>query len=143
MPGDSGYAASVGVNGALRLAPFEDGTPKGPTALKPIFDVATRPIFTVYRRYALRGSNLVYAESDETTRMQAQLDLIDLESSGFDMELDTFDPHPGPANATDEGKRYSYDRESPPREVSHDPRAVDQQMRLIEVTHHAVERGRG
>jgi hypothetical protein len=106
-----------------------------PAALKPIFDVATRPIFTVYRRYALRGSNLVYEESNENTRMQAQLDLIDLGSIGFDMELDTFDPRPGPSNATDEGKRYSYDRDSPPREVSDDPRAIDRQMRLIEETH--------
>ena len=108
---------------------------RSPAALKPLFDVATRPIFTVYRRYSLRGSNLVYAESNEETRMQAQLDLIDLGSIGFDMELDTFDPRPGPSNATEAGKRYSYDRDSPPREVSDDPQAIDRQMRLIEATH--------
>jgi hypothetical protein len=104
-------------------------------ALKPVFDVATRPIFTVYRRYSMRGSDLVYAESDEHQRMQAQLDLIDLGSIGFDMELDTFDPRPGPSNATDEGKRYSYDRASAPREVSDDPRAVDEQKQVVQEAH--------
>ena len=104
-------------------------------ALRPIFTVATKPIFTVYRRYSLRGSALVYDQSDEDARMRLQLDLVDLGSIGFDMELDTFDPRPGPPNDTPEGKRYSYDRASPPREVSLDPRAVERQMRLIEETH--------
>jgi len=106
-----------------------------PDALRPVFDHATRPIFTVYRRYTLRGSSFVPAELDEAARMQVQLDLIDLGSFGFDMELDTFDPRPGPRMDTDEGKRYAYDRSSPPREVSTDPRAVERQMRLIEEAH--------
>jgi hypothetical protein len=89
----------------------------------------------VYRRYSLRGSDLVYAESNEDARMRAQLDLIDLGSIGFDMELDTYDPRPGPSNATAEGKRYSYDRDSPPREVSDDARAVDRQIQLIDEAH--------
>jgi 3-dehydroquinate dehydratase len=105
------------------------------SALKPVFDATARPIFTVYRRYALHGSEMVYSESNEEARMRAQLDLIDIGSIGFDMELDTFDPHPGPSNATTEGKRYSFDRDSPPREVSNDPKAVERQVRLIEETH--------
>jgi hypothetical protein len=113
------------------LAP-ENRTPK---ALRPVFESTTLPIFTVYRRYNLRGSELVYAESDEDARMRAQLDLIDLGSIGFDMELDTFDPQPRILTSTDEGKRYSYDRSSPPREISHDPSAVERQLRLIEETH--------
>ncbi len=104
-------------------------------ALKPIFDVATRPMFTVFRRYSLTGSELVYAESDEEARMRLQLDLIDYGSIGFDMELDTFDPRPGPPNGTDEGKRYSYNRNSPPREVSTASRAVERQMQLIDEAH--------
>jgi 3-dehydroquinate dehydratase len=104
-------------------------------ALRPLFRNATRPIFTVYRRYSLRGTEFVPAELDEQARMQLQLDLIDEGSLGFDMELDTFDPRPGPPSRTDEGKRYNYDRSSPPREVSHDPRAVEAQVRLIEEAH--------
>jgi len=106
-----------------------------PEALRSIFDNTTRPIFTVYRRYALRGVDLVYAESDEEARMRAQLELIDLGSIGFDMELDTFDPQPGPPFNTSEGLRRAHDRSSPPREISNDPRAVERQMRLIEEAH--------
>ncbi len=106
-----------------------------PAALQPVFQAATRPIFTVYRRYTLRGSTFVAAETDEAARMRAQLDLLDLGSFGFDMELDTFDPQPGPPLATDAGKRHAYDRQSPPREISTDPRAVERQMRLIDEAH--------
>jgi hypothetical protein len=104
-------------------------------ALAPLFKLTTRPMFTVYRRYGLRGTNLVYDENDEDTRMQVQLDLIDHGSLGFDMELDTYDPHPGPVNSTPEGKRYSFDRSSPPREISTNPGAVERQMSLIEEAH--------
>ena len=51
------------------------------------------------------------------------------------MELDTFDPQPGPRQGTPEGRRYAYDRNSPPREVSTDAAAVERQMRLIEEAH--------
>ena len=104
-------------------------------ALRPIFRHATRPIFTVYRHYSLRGAAFIPAELDEEARMRLQLDLLDLGSFGFDMELDTFDPQPGPPLHTDEGKRHAFDRDSPPREVSHDPRAVERQVQLIEEAH--------
>ena len=51
-------------------------------------------IFTVYRRYVMRGSAFAEEPIDDEVRMRAQLDLIDLGSMGFDMELDTFDPKP-------------------------------------------------
>lgn len=139
--------APEGVLRTMKLAEYEgadafdlelqglDPEHRTPVALRPIFEMATRPIFTVYRRYSLRGSTLVANESDEAARMRAQLDLIDLGSIGFDMELDTFDPRPGPRWETDEGKRYSYDRTSPPREVSTEPRAVEGQMELIAEAH--------
>ena len=112
-----------------------DSDQRSPEALRPLFRQATRPIFTVYRRYSIRGTTFVPAELDEAARMRAQLDLLDLGSIGFDMELDTFDPRPGPPAHTDEGKRYNLDRSSAPREVSHEPRAVEQQMRLIDEAH--------
>ncbi|MCC6630027.1 MAG: type I 3-dehydroquinate dehydratase, partial [Chloroflexi bacterium] len=104
-------------------------------ALRPLFRNATRPIFSVYRRYSIRGTDFVPAELDEQARMQLQLDLIDEGSMGLDMELDTFDPQPGPPSRTDEGKRYNHDRTSPPREITHNPRAVEAQLRLIEEVH--------
>jgi hypothetical protein len=112
-----------------------DSEYRNPRALRQVFEVTAKPIFTVYRRYSLRGTDLVENESDEDARMRAQLDLLDVGSSGFDMELDTFDPRPGPSNTTPEGKRYSYERGSPPREVSTDPSAVERQVRLIEEAH--------
>lgn len=104
-------------------------------SLRPLFQLTTRPIFTVYRRYSIRGTEFIYNEPDEDARMRAQLDLIDVGSMGFDLELDTFDPQPGPSYQSPEGKRYSYDRSSPPREVTTDSRAVERQMRLIEEAH--------
>ncbi|HLZ10384.1 MAG TPA: hypothetical protein VKT80_17480, partial [Chloroflexota bacterium] len=71
-----------GVIRTMKLAEYEgadafdlelqalDPDVRSPAALKPIFDVAIRPIFTVYRRYSMRGADLVYAESDEHQRMQ-------------------------------------------------------------------------
>jgi hypothetical protein len=105
------------------------------TALRPIFERANRPVFTVYRRYGYHTADVEHGAVGEEERIQLQLDLIDLGSIGFDMELDTFDPRPDPRFDTDEGLRYSYDRRSPPREVSEEPRAVERQMRMIEEAH--------
>ena len=104
-------------------------------ALDKVFKVATRPVFTVFRRYLLGNTEFRDAAADEDARMRLQLDLIDHGSLGFDMELDTFDPQPKPRVDSPEGKRYNYDRQSPPREISHDPRAVERQMRLIDEAH--------
>jgi 3-dehydroquinate dehydratase len=106
-----------------------------PGALRALFEQATRPIFTVYRRYTLEGSSFVYAEADEEARMRAQLDLIEVGSMGFDMELDTFDPQPRPRLDTDEFKRRMYDRASPACEISYAPRAVERQLQIIEEAH--------
>jgi 3-dehydroquinate dehydratase len=136
-----------GVLRTMKLAEYEgadafdlelqglDPAHRTPQGLKAVFDCATKPIFTVYRRYTLHGATFVANESDEEARMRAQLDLIDLGSIGFDMELDTFDPQPRIPHGTDEGRRYAYERASPPGEISTDPRAVERQMRLIDETH--------
>lgn len=108
---------------------------RSPAALQPVFEQATRPIFSVYRRYTLEGSRFVYAEADEEARMRAQLDLIDVGSIGFDMELDTFDPQAPQRVDTDDGRRRMYDRASPPCEISTDARAVERQVRLIDEAH--------
>src|SRR5262249_56306024 len=104
-------------------------------ALRMVFEHATRPVFTVFRRYTFEGSEFVYAEADEAQRMQLQLDLLDVGSAGFDMELDTFDPQPRLRTDSDAGKRRMFDRATPPGEVSTDPRAVERQIQLIEDAH--------
>lgn len=137
-----------GVSRTMKLAEYDgadafdlelqglDPEYRSPKELQQLFQVTTKPIFTVYRRYSLRGKDLIYNEGgNEDARMRAQLNLIDIGSIGFDMELDTYDPRPGPSARTDEGKRYSYDRSSPPREVTEDLRAVELQMELIEEAH--------
>lgn len=136
-----------GVVRTMKLAEYEgadafdlelqglDPEHRTPQALRSVFDCATKPIFTVYRRYTLRGATFVANASDEEARMRAQLDLIDLGSIGFDMELDTFDPQPKLHRWTDEGRRSAYDRATPPSEISTDPRAAERQMRLIDEAH--------
>jgi 3-dehydroquinate dehydratase len=104
-------------------------------ALRMVFEHATRPVFTVYRRYTFEESEFVYAEADDAARMQLQLDLLDFGSAGFDMELDTFDPQPRLRTDSDAGKRRMFDRATPPGEVTRDPRAVERQVQLIEEAH--------
>ncbi len=139
--------APTGVIRTMKLAEYEgadafdlelqglDPEYRTSQALKSVFDCATKPIFTVYRRYTLQGASFVANASDEDARMRAQLDLIDLGSIGFDMELDTFDPQQKQHRWTDEGRRHAYDRSSAPGEISTDPRAIERQMRLIDETH--------
>ena len=106
-------------------------------ALRLIFRATTLPIFTTNRRYG-RATPAGADEplvAEDAARMQLQLELIDLGSGGFDMELDTFDPVPGPPIRSEEGIRYSMDPSSPPREVTIDPVAVEKQVRMIEEAH--------
>ena len=112
-----------------------DESHRTPDALRRVFQHTSRPVFTVFRRYRLAGDTFEAQAGRDAARMQLQLDMIDAGSVGFDMELDTFDPRPGPPSGTPEGKRYTFDRSSPPREVTHDPAAVERQMRLIEEAH--------
>src|SRR3954468_23518585 len=118
----------------LELQALEPGF-RTPDALRCVFDQATRPIFTVYRRYTLEGSRFAYAEADEEARMRAQLELIDIGSIGFGMELDPVGPRPPFRTDTDDGKRRMFDRHTPPHEISYDPRAVERQVRLVEEAH--------
>lgn len=104
-------------------------------AVAPIFAATNRPIVTVYRRYDMSQPSPAWYERDETARMRLQLDCLEIGAAGFDMELDTFDPRAEPWPPTPAGRRYSWDPASPPREVSADPRAVEQQRRLIEEAH--------
>jgi 3-dehydroquinate dehydratase len=59
--------------------------------LKDIFKFTTRPVFTTFRRGGPRADGtLIRNDANEEQRMQRQLDALELSSSGFDMEFDTF-----------------------------------------------------
>ncbi|TAK20643.1 MAG: type I 3-dehydroquinate dehydratase [Chloroflexota bacterium] len=118
----------------LSIFPPELHTPR---ALAPVFRCTALPVFTTNRRY---GRNLPddfesLRRVDDGPRMQLQLDLIDVGSAGFDMELDTYDSQLGPSFASAEGIRYSADPTSPPRELTTDPRAIERQTHLVEEAH--------
>ena len=107
-----------------------------PGALAEVFRRTSLPVFTTYRRYGLMATDTDrLAEDADDERMQLQLDLIDVGSKGFDMEMDTFGRVAGPPFQTLEGMRYSIDPDSPPREVSEDPAVAMKQRQLIEQAH--------
>lgn len=104
--------------------------------LAPLFRRTTLPTVTTFRRYGLEATDAsVTTAPDDVARMQLQLQLVDVGCSGFDMEMDSFDPKPRHDMTTKEGMPYAMNPESYPAEVSEDPVAVDKQMRLIEETH--------
>jgi hypothetical protein len=104
-------------------------------ALKVVFESTNLPIFTVYRRYVLSGAEMRPVDTDEAGRMQLQLDLLNVGSIGFDMELDTFDPHSGHEFGSPEALRYSYDRASEPLEISTSREAVERQLEVVGEAH--------
>lgn len=107
-----------------------------PDALAPVFRSTALPFFTTYRRYGGMGTREAgEKERDDAMRTQVQLDMIDVGSGGIDFEMDTFGRVAGPAFYSLEGIRYSMDPTSVPREVTHDPEAIEKQMRVIEEVH--------
>ncbi len=139
-PGHAAAAIKLGeADGAhafeLNVAPFPAQF-RNRAALASVFRATSRPVFTTFRRsaYAVASMGSGDTVSDEV-RMQTQLDLIDVGSMGFDMEMDTFDPVPGPPFNSEEGLRYSHDPSSPPREVTHDARALDRQRQVVADAH--------
>jgi 3-dehydroquinate dehydratase len=112
----------------LQVLPPEHRTAE---ALAPVFESTACPVFTAYRRYDQSNVEYESLAPGDDERIALMLDLLDHGSAGFDMELDTFDPHPGPWFLSDEGLRYSHDPCSPPREVTHDADADRRQRETI------------
>jgi 3-dehydroquinate dehydratase len=106
-----------------------------PDALAPVFASTPRPVFTVYRRVDHSAAESHRLAPDDDERVEAQVELVRRGSAGVDLELDAFDPQPGPWFASDEGLRYSYDPASPPREVSTDPDADRRQREVVDEVH--------
>jgi hypothetical protein len=105
--------------------------------LAPVFESTVLPIFTAFRRYDPGASTLESLAPDDDERVGLQLELLGYGSAGFDLELDSFDPQPGPWFSSDEGLRYSSNPSSPPREVSEQPGAIERQRAVIAAAHEA------
>lgn len=105
-------------------------------ALAPLFRRTTLPTVTTYRRYGREATDSgATAPADDVARMELQLQLVDVGCSGYDLELDTFDPQPRHDMSTQEGLAYAMDPDSYPAEITENPEAVEKQMRLVEETH--------
>ena len=106
-------------------------------ALERVFSATTCPIFTVFRRFDFSAEEPRPLAPDDEERVALQVDLVRYGSAGLDLELDTFDPQPGPWFPSDEGLRYSFDPGSPPREVSWAATA-DRRQRQVVVDVHSL-----
>ncbi|MFX1537876.1 MAG: type I 3-dehydroquinate dehydratase [Promethearchaeota archaeon] len=87
--------------------------------LKDIFAFTAKPVFTTLRRsgpVAPKGV-IIKFDGTEEERMNRQLEVIELGSNGYDMELDAFDPSPTPT------------------QITHDENAVKKQKEVIEKAH--------
>lgn len=101
--------------------------------LAPLFRRTTLSTVSTYRRYGREATEArATAAPDDVERMELQLQLVDVGCSGYDLELDTFDPKPRHDMSSKEGIAYAMGPESYPAEVTEDPEAVEKQMRLIE-----------
>ncbi len=100
-----------------------------------MFEATACPVFTVYRRFDHTAPDRHEHAPPDEERVALMLELLRHGSAGFDLELDCFDPQPGPAFVSDEGLRYSYDSSSPPREISEDPEAARRQREVVEQAH--------
>jgi 3-dehydroquinate dehydratase len=99
--------------------------------LRAIISETTRPILSLYYRRSLKGPNHI---SDED-RLKSHFIALEAGAAGIDMEADYFDPIPGPPAFSPDAKKYSTDRNSPPREVTSNPKAIEKQMNAISEVH--------
>ena len=104
-------------------------------ALAQVFSATARPVFTAYRRFDPSAAEPQEPIADDDERVELQVELVRHGSAGFDLELDTFDPQPGPWFTSEEGIRYSNDPESAAREVSFDPIAAERQREVVAEVH--------
>jgi len=98
------------------------------------------PIYATCRRdtfYELLGVDDAVSLSD-TERTDRLVDAVEAGLSGIDVELDTFDRHPGPASFSQEAiESYANDPDAEPAEISDDPDAIEQQEALVSRVHDA------
>lgn len=98
------------------------------------------PIYATCRRgqfYELLGAegSFEFAESERVEHLVAA---VEAGFDGVDVELDTFDPTPGPDSFTEEAiAAYATDPDSEPAEITDDPDAVERQRAVVDRVHDA------
>lgn len=97
-----------------------------------LFRSSALPALACYYRWQYGGGQV--PETDEE-RMEILRMAVRAGAKAVDMVGDTFDPTPGPAAFSDAATEYALDPESPPREVTADPDAIDRQRDEIEAIH--------
>lgn len=97
-----------------------------------LFGSTALPSMACYYRWKYTGEPT--AETDEE-RMEILRTAVRAGAKAVDFVGDTFDPVPGPSEFSKEATAYSLDPESPPREVTTDPDAVERQKAEIEAIH--------
>lgn len=98
------------------------------------------PMYATCRRgrfYELLGADEV-VELDDEERVDALVDAVETEFDGVDLELDTFDPTPGPETFSEDAIRtYAADESTGMAEVTDDAEAVERQHEAIDRVHQA------
>ncbi|MFB6295842.1 MAG: type I 3-dehydroquinate dehydratase [Halobacteriales archaeon] len=98
------------------------------------------PLYATIRRgtfYDLLGADAP-VEMDDTERVERLVGAVEAGFDGVDVEMDTFDPQPGPEEFTAEAiQAYADDPETEPAEITDDDGAVEQQRAAIESVHEA------
>jgi len=101
------------------------------TDLRPVFQSTIKPILVCHYRW----DYVKPLPMDEEKRTRFLIDAVRWGASGIDLEADAFDPSQGPQEWSEEARRYSLDRRSPPRDWTVNPDAVRRQRELIDEVH--------
>lgn len=100
--------------------------------LSDLFESTPLPSTACYYRWKYTGERV---DEDDEERMEILRTAVRAGARAVDMVGDTFDPIPGLDEFSAEATAYSLDPESPPREFTTDPNAIDRQRDEIESIH--------
>jgi len=102
-----------------------------PKDLKSVFQATVRPIFVCHYRWNYEK----HLDIDEEERIQLLINAVRWGADGIDLEADAFDPSRGPLEWSEEARKYSLNRTSPPRDWTMKPEAIKRQRQVIDEVH--------
>lgn len=97
-----------------------------------LFGSTAAPSMACYYRWMYTGEHV---EETDAERMEILRTAVRAGAKAVDIVGDTFDPVPGPPEFSEEATEYSLDPDSPPREITTDPDAIERQRAEIEAIH--------
>lgn len=96
------------------------------------------PVYATCRRgafYELLGVDMAVELTDEA-RTDRLLSAVDAGANGVDVELDLFDPQPGPSGFTKSAlEEYATDPSTTPAEVTDDQETIEDQRKFVAAVH--------